>query len=183
MYAPVIPTSPEDQSDAPIGGTGREDLSDAAKRDLDRFVYYCERFHTQEEAQAFAEKHLEQAEVRTVSLLKSSDNFKWSDVEYLQTAYEELVQCRRVLKYTYVFAYYLEDSPISRNSNIYQRERLEYHQEMLERYAEILSDASEEPLAEMNRTSVVNQTGAMDRFMKNVLKYVEDGMEDAWTGS
>ena len=49
---------------------------------------------------------------------------------------------------------------------------------MLERFTENLSELSEKPLAEMDRTSVVNQTRVVDRFMKNILKYVEDGMED-----
>jgi hypothetical protein len=48
----------------------------------------------------------------------------------------------------------------------------------LRRFTENLSELSEKPLREMNRTEVVNQTRVVDRFMKNVLKYVEDGMED-----
>jgi hypothetical protein len=30
----------------------------------------------------------------------------------------------------------------------------------------------------MDRTDVVNQTRVVDRFMKNILKYVEEGVED-----
>jgi len=41
-----------------------------------------------------------------------------------------------------------------------------------------LSELSEKPLGEMDRTDVVNQTRVVDRFMKNILKYVEDGMDD-----
>jgi len=49
---------------------------------------------------------------------------------------------------------------------------------MLERFTENLSELSEKPLAEMDRTGVVNQTRVVDRFMKNIMKYVDDGMED-----
>ena len=38
-----------------------------------------------------------------------------------------------------------------------QKERFEYHQEMLEKFTENLSGLSEKPLAEMDRTNVVNQ--------------------------
>jgi len=94
----------------------------------------------------------------------------WTDVEFLKTANEQLVECRKVLKYTYAFAYYLKD--------VNKRTRFEYHQEMLERFTENLSELSEKPLPDMNRTEVVNQTRVVDRFMKNILKYVDDGMED-----
>mmetsp|Transcript_15401 Transcript_15401/g.17109 ORF Transcript_15401/g.17109 Transcript_15401/m.17109 type:complete len:113 (+) Transcript_15401:1-339(+) len=108
-----------------------------------------------------------------VLLQESSDNAKWSDVEFLKTANEQLVECRRVLKYTYTFAYYLTDE-----AKAMQKERFEHHQEMLEKFTENLSELSEKPLAEMDRTDVVNQTRVVDRFMKNILKYVEDGIDD-----
>jgi len=58
-----------------------------------------------------------------------------------------------------------------------QKERFEYHQEMLEKFTENLSGLSEKPLAKMDRTNVVNQTKVVHLFIKNILKYVEDGME------
>lgn len=150
------------------------DQSDAAKakRDLDRYLHYYKRYHAHQEAQTFAKKQLKETEQRMVILQESTDDAKWSDVEFLKTANEQLVECRRVLKYTYVFAYYL-DSKLSM-----QRERFEHHQEMLERFTENLSELSEKPLSEMDRTDVVNQTRVVDKFMKNILKYVEDGMEE-----
>jgi ariadne-1 len=107
-----------------------------------------------------------------VLLQESSDSTRWSDVEFLKTANEQLIECRRVLKYTYAFAYYLTDE-----SKKMQRMSFEYQQELLERFTEILSELSEMPLAEMNRTDVVNQTRVVDVFMKNFLKFVDDGME------
>lgn len=142
-----------------------------AKRDLDRYLHYYKRFHAHQEAESFAQKQLKETEARMIVLQESSES-KWADVEFLKAANEQLVECRRVLKYTYVFAYYL-DAELTM-----QRVRFEHHQEMLERFTENLSELSEKPLAEMDRTDVVNQTRVVDRFMKNILKYVEDGMED-----
>jgi ariadne-1 len=158
-------------------GGGDDDQSDAAraKRDLDRYLHYYKRYHAHQEAQKFAKKQLKETEQRMVLLQESSDDAKWTDVEFLKTANEQLVECRRVLKFTYVFGYYLDPKAVK------QRERFEYHQEMLERFTENLSELSEKPLAEMDRTDVVNQTRVVDRFMKNILKYVEDGMEDPGT--
>ena len=88
-----------------------------------------------------------------VLLQEQTDDARWSDVEFLKTANEQLVECRRVLKYTYVYAYYLTAT----DKQAMRKERFEHHQEMLERFTENLSELSEKPLAEMDRTDVVNQ--------------------------
>jgi len=154
-------------------GDGPEDMSDAAKakRELDRYLHYYQRFHAHSEAENFAKKQLKETEQRMVLLQESSNDKRWSDVEFLKTANEQLVECRRVLKYTYVFAYYFDGQGM-------QRERFEHHQEMLERFTENLSELSEKPLAQMDRTDVVNQTRVVANFMKNILKYVEEGMDE-----
>jgi len=149
------------------------DQSDAAKakRELDRYLHYYKRFHAHSEAQIFAKKSLKETEERMVALQERNNDITWTDVEFLKTANEQLVECRRVLKYTYAYAYYLVDK-----DNV--KERFENHQAMLEKFTENLSELSEKPLHEMNRSEVVNQTRVVDRFMKNILQYVEDGMED-----
>ena len=48
---------------------------------------------------------------------------------------------------------------------------------MIEKFTENLSEQSEKPLDKMDRTDVVNLTRVVDRFMKNILKYVEEGMD------
>lgn len=153
-----------------------EDQSDAAKakRELDRYLHYYKRYHAHEEAQKFAKKQLKETEARMVLLQESSENAKWSDVEFLKTANEQLVECRRVLKYTYAFGYYMNPTALM------QKERFEHHQEMLERFTENLSELSEKPLDQMDRTDVVNQTRVVDRFMKNILTYVDEGMEEGF---
>ena len=132
-----------------------DDMSDIAKakRELDRYLHYYKRFHAHAEAQKFATKQLKETEARMVLLQEANDDAKWSDVEFLKTANEQLVECRRILKYTYVFAYCWSGGPQS----MMQKERFEHHQEMLERFTENLSELSEKPLAEMSRTDVVNQ--------------------------
>jgi hypothetical protein len=173
------------------------------------------------EAQKFAKRQLVETEKRMVLLQESKDYSTWTDVEFLKSANEQLVECRRVLKYTYTFAYYLtmppktdsietvdenmvnseQDTkkksvkPSNRNETKtdnseegpeepktpqqLQKERFEYHQEMLERFTENLSELVEKPLNNIDRVMVVNQTRVVDRFMKNMLQYVEDGMEES----
>ena len=159
----------------PAGGSGGasgapEDQSDAAKakRELDRYLHYYKRYHAHAEAQKFAKKQLKETEARMVLLQESSDDAKWSDVEFLKTANEQLVECRRVLKYTYVFAYYMTAK------SAMTKERFEHHQEMLERFTENLSELSEKPLHEMDRTDVVNQVCTSSGFL--VCIFVESSL-------
>lgn len=107
-----------------------------------------------------------------VLLQESSKNSQWTDVEFLKTANEQLVECRKVLKYTYVYAYYMNPDQKM------QRERFEHHQEMLEKFTESLSEQSEKPLDQMDRTVVINQTRVVDKFTKSVLQYVKEGLDD-----
>jgi ariadne-1 len=142
-----------------------------AKRELDRYLHYYKRYDAHNQAQKFAEKQLKETEAKMVLLQESSDNSLWADVEFLKNASEQLIECRRVLKYTYTFAYYMTDGSK-------KKERFEHHQEMLEKFTESLSEQTELPISEMNRTDVINQTRVVDKFMKNILSYVEDGMEE-----
>jgi len=154
------------------GGEG-DDQSDKAKaqRELNRYLHYYKRFHAHSEAEKFARKQLQETEKRMILLQESTANSTWIDVQFLKTAVEQLIECRKVLKYTYTYAYYLPN--VARI-----KDRFEYHQEMLEKFTENLSELSEQPLADMNRTEVINVTRVVSRFMKNILKYVDEGMED-----
>jgi len=106
-----------------------------------------------------------------VTLQESNDDTSWVDVQFLKTATEQLVEYRRVLKFTYTFAYYLDDKDG-------KKERFEHHQEMLEKFTERLSELNEMPLATIDRTEVINLTRVVDKFAQNVIRYVEDEMEE-----
>ena len=126
------------------------DQSDAAKakRELNRYLHYYKRYHEHSQAQDFAKKSVKDVEARMV-LLQEQNSSNWTDVEFLKSANKQLVECRKVLKYSYTFAFHLEEGD--------KKTRFEYHQEMLERFTEHLSELSEKPIQEMNRTEVVNQ--------------------------
>lgn len=196
-----------------------EDESDIAKakRELDRYLHYYKRYHAHSEAQRFAQKQLDGTEGKMMILQDGLDNATWTDVEFLKAANEQLVDCRRVLKYTYVFAYYMttppklkgdpEPAPEAKSKGSKKdgkknaadvaaaakgsvedaeslrlksnKDRFEYHQEMLERFTEILSELVEKKLEEIDRVQVVNQTRVVKNFMEKILEYVENGMDES----
>jgi hypothetical protein len=67
-----------------------------------------------------------------MTLLQSSSNMSWIEVQFLETASKALQQCRQTLKWTYAFAYYL-----ARNN---QTEIFEDNQKDLEMAVENLSE-------------------------------------------
>lgn len=98
---------------------------------------------------------------------------RWIDVQFLKSAMETLIQCRRVLKYTYVFGYYLQEGTPTKRL-------FEHHQENLEKFTEHLSELSELDLEELKgdkRAEIVNYTRVTECFLKNLLKSVEEGLE------
>lgn len=94
--------------------------------------------------------------------------------DFLKDANRQLVTCRRVLKYTYVFAYYHFVDPKRKVA----KECFEFHQGTLEGLTEGLSKATEMALEDIDQQDVVNRTRAIGEFIKNVLAHVDDGMDD-----
>jgi ariadne-1 len=154
------------------GGEAAGDTDAArAKAELDRYLHYYQRFANHSEAGKFAQRMREGTESRMVELQASHGDSSWIDVQFLNAATEQLIECRRVLKYTYVFGYYL---PAGKEKNLF-----EYLQENLEKNAEHLTGLSEAPLDKMNRSDVINYTRVTETFLRNLLTGVEDGLTSA----
>ena len=93
------------------------------------------------------------------------------DLSLLIDANLQLVHCRRVLKHSYIFAFY-------RFANIPTSEKLkqevfEHHQGILEGLTEGLSKVTELPRAEMDPQDIINRTRVIGQFIKNLLESVE----------
>jgi len=71
---------------------------------MKRYLLYNERYEHHEEAKK-AELELRTNATAKIKLLQ--DNYTKPEVQFIENAVNELLECRIVLKYTYVFAYYL----------------------------------------------------------------------------
>jgi len=140
-----------------------------AKAELDRYLFYYQRFHNHDQSKKIAEKQRANQEKRMAELqTKEKDKTTWMDVQFLRSATEQVFECRRILKFTYVFSYYLKDGP--------EKTLFEYLQQELEKTTEQLSELSEGPLEKMNRTEVANYTGVTQKFLQNLLDGVSNGL-------
>jgi len=174
----------------------KSEANSKVRNDLERYLHYYTRYHGHHDGQKFAKKQLKDTEVKMEQMRGSNwaKGIACTEVDFLKSANEELIWCRRVLKYTYSFAYHFFDphgntddddnnrqvqQPSQRcfsSEFLMQKERFEYHQEMLEKFTEKLSELVEKPQDKIDRIEVVNHATVVSTFRKNVLKYVEDEM-------
>ena len=166
-----------------------------AKIALERYLHYYQRYDGHEKAQAFAQKQLDKCREQELSendMAIEDDKIVSStqglvDVPLLIEANQQIVNCRQVLKSSYVFAfYYFSPNNKTKSDNggkmettstdKIQKECFEQHQGILEGMTEQLSKVTEMPKDQMDRQDVVNRTRAIQQFIKNVCEYVEEGM-------
>jgi len=156
----------------PNASAGDDDNSKAsnAKKELDRYLHYYQRFHNHGQAMKFAEQQRENTEKRMIELQEQSESMSWIDVQFLKEALEMLIDCRRVLKYTYVFGFYLNDATA-------KKELFEHHQEQLEKFTEQLSELTEVDLTKIERAPVINTTRVTGKFQEQLVQSIEEGLE------
>jgi ariadne-1 len=151
------------------------------QQELDRGVHFYERFHIHDKAQEFAKRQLHNAEQRVAEAqIGVEDGEIWKRLDSLKAplkkANEQLVECRRVLKYTYIFAYCnlkMDYKDGSQNKEMVgKKNQFEHHQEMLEKYTEDLSELAEKCLDQINQVGVINQVEAVARYVKAIVEYV-----------
>lgn len=146
------------------------------------------RYQAHHSAQLFAEKQLLQTEKRMGELQESTGSASWIDVQFLKTANEMVIECRRALKFTYVFGYYLTSPGVmgSGEGNKH-RDLFENMQEDLERYTELVSELTEMSTDKLcqpeNKESVINNTRVVEKFLVNLLSGCEEGLDEIGKGS
>eukprot|EP00455_Lapot_gusevi_P043652 TRINITY_DN5339_c0_g1_i3.p1 TRINITY_DN5339_c0_g1~~TRINITY_DN5339_c0_g1_i3.p1 ORF type:complete len:585 (-),score=114.62 TRINITY_DN5339_c0_g1_i3:14-1768(-) len=140
---------------------GEGDAKDST--DLNRYLFYYERFFNHTQSLKFAEEQLSTADRQASAMMELGMSVK--DVDFLIKAVKLVIICRQVLRYTYVRAFYTE--------NEYELRLFEYRQRNLEDYTEKLSQLTEGELEALcskeGRNKVIDWTNALSKYL--------DGME------
>lgn len=118
-----------------------------AKGILNRYLFYYHRFMNHWQSLRLDKKTRARAELKMSQYAELSNGSLWSDFSFIGEAVEKLLKCRQTLKWTYVFAWKMEeDSP--------GRALFCYLQENLEIKTELLSGLLERSIADMMKESV-----------------------------
>ncbi|KAJ4454850.1 putative E3 ubiquitin-protein ligase dbl4 [Paratrimastix pyriformis] len=138
-----------------------------AKNQLTYYVHYFERYTGHQQSQKFASGQLKKAQEKMVEL-QSRPGYDSQRAAFILQAVEQVIECRRVLKWTYVFGYYLKDGP--------EKNLFEFLQRDLERTTEHLSELSEAPVEQIDRMELVNYSTATRKFLHNLMVGIENGL-------
>ena len=151
----------------------------AAKHELDRYMHFFERYTNHNRARKFADKTMADIQVKR-ELLHLIKSYRLEETEFLVEAANCIIDSRRVLEWTYVFGYYLE------NEN--ERPLFENLQEMLEKFTESLHELVEMPLDKFlvdgiprdsfdeHRASITNLLSSADTYKVHLLEGIEIGL-------
>ncbi|XP_057797335.1 probable E3 ubiquitin-protein ligase ARI8 [Salvia miltiorrhiza] len=95
------------------GGAAAVDENNAkrekARKDLRRYTHYYERWHANEQSRKAAVKDLKTwRDDDGISKLGEAQGEAPAQLQFVTKAWEQIVECRRVLKWSYAYGYYME---------------------------------------------------------------------------
>ncbi|EQC29544.1 hypothetical protein SDRG_12793 [Saprolegnia diclina VS20] len=141
------------------------DLS-RAKTELERYLFYSTRYFNHAKAETICIKGRADAEAKVDDLQEMTV----VDFQAVLKAMDLLIKCRRILKYTYVYGYYLDGKTTA------EKQLFEYLQGEVESNTEVLTGLTEKPLESMVIADIMNYTSVTDKFMTRFVEGVEEGL-------
>ncbi|TFK46349.1 hypothetical protein OE88DRAFT_1667664 [Heliocybe sulcata] len=83
-----------------------DDNATDAKRSLEKWLFYFDRFNNHELSSKLDQSLAERATERVVEV-QEAGNMSWIEAKFMESAVDELTRCRRTLKWTYAMAHFL----------------------------------------------------------------------------
>ena len=112
-----------------------EEKREKAKHELKKYMFFFERYNNHHKAGDHA-KEMEPKIKLVLEKLNSEKDYPIAELEFLNEALHEVIRCRKVLKWTYAYGYYLEDEK--------EKALFEDAQEQLEKNADRLHEYLEQ---------------------------------------
>ncbi|KAJ4837687.1 hypothetical protein Tsubulata_013497, partial [Turnera subulata] len=167
----------------------QEKEADALKNDLLRYQHYFDRWAANEKSRQIAfgdlQKVLDTSSANTAgcSVITGLAQPGSSELNFLAEAWKQIVECRRVLKWTYAYGYYLSDIQVTK------KEFFEYLQGQAEMSLERLHDCAEKEIPASIETGereefyevkqkLITLTKAAKTFFENLVRALENGLAD-----
>lgn len=148
------------------------DSQEKSREALQRYLFYCNRYMNHLQSLQFEHKLYAQIKLKMEEMQKH--NMSWIEVQFLKHAVDILCQCRQMLMYTYVFAFYLK----SNNQSLI----FEDNQSDLERATEKLSEYLERDITteaiQHIKQKVQDKYRYCDNRRKVLLSHVYEGYEN-----
>jgi flagellar basal body rod protein FlgG len=139
------------------------------KKEMTRLAHYYARYEAHDQGQPYAASRTTDVALQRDAFFQLPDIFSGTDGDFLSIANERLVTVQRLLKYSYVLAYYLAEDT---DTNRMQKDLFQHCQAMLERFTEELSRLSENATSQLDKSQVVNLMGIVEKCLMNLLEFM-----------
>lgn len=164
-----------------------EKRREMAKNSLERYTHYYERWASNQTSRQKAIADLHQ--MQTVHLEKLSDKLKEpeSQLKFVLEAWQQIIECRRVLKWTYAYGFYLPEHEQAKKQLFeYLQGEAEAGLERLHQCAEkelLVFLGDDEPQADFNtfRPKLAGLTRVTRSYFENLVRALENGLSDVNT--
>ncbi|PHJ25898.1 ariadne family protein [Cystoisospora suis] len=114
-----------------------EEKRKKAEESLERYAHYFERYGAHSHGQRVASERQIAQMLKHMRALSQRTLRDVSEVEFLENAVKQIVECRRMLKWSYAFGFFAEWPEAHR------KDLFEYHQGQLERSLDLLQEKTE----------------------------------------
>lgn len=162
-----------------------EKRREMAKNSLERYTHYYERWASNEQSKAKALSDLQQMQAVQMEKLSDRQSLPVSQLKFITEAWLQIVECRRVLKWTYAYGYYLSEDDIAKKQFFeYLQGEAEAGLERLHQCAEkdikahLEGSLSEESSFNEFRTKLAGLTSVTKNYFQNLVQALENGLAD-----
>ncbi|CEP13137.1 hypothetical protein [Parasitella parasitica] len=156
----------------------QEDKSGLSEKraSLERYLHYWTRY-TNHQNSATLDQELHRKTEKAMLQIQNASNLSWIEVQFLKRAVDTIVQSRNTLKWSYVFAYYMEKTN--------HKTLFEDNQRDLELATEQLSEILETPVKAESiadlRKRVLNKSAYVSQRQETLIKDTAKGLyEGRW---
>jgi ariadne-1 len=139
---------------------------------LERYLHFYHRYLNHDKSRDFEQKIREMANNKMKELTETDAT--WLGVQFVKAAAEQLIVCRSMLKYSYIYSYYMPEG-VAKNL-------FEYLQQALENTTEDLSAMLSLPAESLERVKCVNLTKLAECRAVGLLDAVEHGVTNTLEG-
>ncbi|XP_076914800.1 putative E3 ubiquitin-protein ligase ARI8 [Bidens hawaiensis] len=155
-----------------------------AKNSLERYTHYYERWATNQSSRQKALADLNQMQTVHLAKLSKKQCQPETQLKFIIEAWLQIVECRRVLKWTYAYGYYLPECEHAKRQFFeYLQGEAEAGLERLHQSAEkelhtYLNDDSSQEAFNNFRTKLAGLTSVTRNYFENLVGALENGLSD-----
>ncbi|CAH8308994.1 unnamed protein product [Eruca vesicaria subsp. sativa] len=162
-----------------------EKRREMAKNSLERYTHYYERWASNQTSRQKALEDLQKTRLEKLEKLSDIQCTPESQLKFITEAWLQIIECRRVLKWTYAYGYYLPDHDKKQFFEYLQGEAesgLERLHKCVEKELEVFLNA-DGPSDDFNhfRTKLTGLTSITKTYFENLVKALENGLADVDT--